>query len=72
MLRGQWDEVVSMDLVHCAVCGEPVYTSRFGETLSEKIDKNVEALCPEHKKTLPLGLWKRVAPGRNQTKGVER
>lgn len=72
MLRGQWDEVVSMDLVHCAVCGEPVYTSRFGETLSEKIDKNVEALCPEHKKTLPLGLWKRVAPGRNQTTGVEK
>ena len=37
LLRGQWDEVANMDLVHCVVCGEPLYTSRFGKTLSEKL-----------------------------------
>ena len=72
LLRGQWDEVANMDLVHCVVCGEPLYTSRFGKTLSEKIDNNVDALCPEHKKAVPLNLWKRVAPGRTLEPGVEK
>lgn len=70
LLRGQWEEVSSMDLVHCVVCGEPIYTARFGETVSEKIDKNIEALCPQHKKAVPLNLWRRVASGRRLEAGA--
>ena len=50
LLQGRWDEVVEMELVHCMVCGEPIYTTGVGKTLSEKLDREVEALCPEHKK----------------------
>lgn len=64
MLRGQWEEVVNMELVHCVVCGEPVYTSRLEKDLSERLDNGTEALCPQHKKAVPIGLWKRLASGR--------
>ena len=36
MLTNQWDEVVVLDLIHCQVCEEPLYTSAFRETLREK------------------------------------
>jgi len=54
-----------MELVHCLVCGEPIYTSDFGKTLAKKVDKPIEPLCPYHKKTASLEIWKRVASGRN-------
>jgi ferredoxin len=66
MFKGQWDEVATMELVHCLVCGEPLYTSKFGSTLTEKVDQPIEPLCPNHKKGLSLNLWKRIASGRNQ------
>jgi ferredoxin len=66
MFKGQWDEVATMELVHCLVCGEPLYTSNFSKTLTDKVDQPIEALCPNHKKTVPLNVWKRVASGRNQ------
>lgn len=64
ILRGRWEEVVTMELIHCMVCGEPIYTTNFNKTLSKKLDRNVEALCPNHKKSVPLNVWKRVASGR--------
>ena len=64
LLQGGWDEVVEMELIHCMVCGEPVYTTGVGKTLSEKLDREVEALCSEHKKSFPLTTWKRIAQGR--------
>ena len=54
-----------MDLVHCLVCGEPIYTFHVGQALAEKTDKPMEALCPLHKRTVSLDVWKRVASGRN-------
>jgi ferredoxin len=65
MFKGQWDEVASMELVHCLVCGEPLYTSNFSHALNDKVDRPIEPLCPNHKKTVPLNVWKRVASGRN-------
>jgi ferredoxin len=65
MFSGRWEEVATMELVHCLVCGEPIYTSDFGKTLAKKVDKPIEPLCPYHKKTASLEVWKRVASGRN-------
>ena len=64
MFTGRWEEVAAMELVHCLVCDEPIYTTDFGNTLAKKVDKPIEALCPYHKKTAPLDVWKRVALGR--------
>ena len=72
MLAGQWDEVIAMELVHCVVCGQPVYTTGVGRVLSKKLDRQVEALCSEHKKAAPLNVWKRIALGRGKQNGERK
>lgn len=56
MLQNQWDEIIALDLLNCKVCGEPVYTSAFGETLAEKIGDSGAPLCARHKEALTLKL----------------
>jgi ferredoxin hydrogenase large subunit len=58
LLRGPWEEVVTMELVRCMVCGEPLYTQGFGDHLSERLERDIDALCPAHRKTQPLKVWK--------------
>ena len=70
LLRGPWEEVATMDLVRCAVCGDPLHTVDFGESLSEKLDLEVEALCPKHRKTHAFMAWKRLFPERETLKGI--
>jgi NAD-dependent dihydropyrimidine dehydrogenase PreA subunit len=65
LLKGKWDEVTTMNLVRCAVCGAPLYTQDFKEILARKLDQ-VEALCPEHRKIELLNVWHRLSPGRGQ------
>ena len=48
-LENKWDEVISLDLVHCKVCGEPIYTSGLEKTLSGKTGRELDPLCPRHK-----------------------
>ena len=48
-LENKWDEVVSLGLVHCKICGEPIYTSDLEKTLSENIGRELDHLCPKHK-----------------------
>ncbi len=54
ILKNEWDEVISLDLLLCEVCGEPIYTPEFNEVLSEKLDDNIPPLCPRHKEALTL------------------
>ena len=70
LLDGNWDEVATMNLVRCIVCGEPLYTVKVGDTLTEKLEHKVDALCPLHRKTLSLVAWKHLAPGRDKEKGA--
>jgi ferredoxin len=65
LLKGTWDEVVTLDLVRCAICGAPLYTQDQEKTLAEKLDQ-VEGLCPEHRKTNLLMVWQRLSPGKVQ------
>jgi ssDNA-binding Zn-finger/Zn-ribbon topoisomerase 1 len=65
LLNGTWDEVVTLDLVRCAVCGAPLYSQKAEKTLAQKLDQ-VEALCPEHRKTNLVMVWHRLAPGKGQ------
>ncbi len=62
LLKGAWEGVATMDLVRCAVCGAPLYTQDVKNALAQKLDYQVEALCPEHRKTNLLAVWHRVAP----------
>ena len=36
LLENRWDAVKTLDMVHCSVCGQPMYTADYGKTLSEK------------------------------------
>ena len=49
LLTGQWDTVVQMELIRCSVCDEPIYTVKFDSSLTERLDKNIDHLCPVHK-----------------------
>ena len=66
ILQGKWDEVATMDLVRCIVCGAPIYTQDFKKSLSQKLDYQMEALCPEHRKINLLTVWHRLSTGRGQ------
>jgi len=48
-LENEWDEVVALGLVHCKICGEPIYTADLEKTLSENIGRELDHLCPKHK-----------------------
>lgn len=63
LLKGKWDEVVTMDLVRCIICGEPLYTQDLKKALAQKLDYQMEALCPEHRKTNFLTVWRRLSAG---------
>lgn len=72
LLEGSWDEVATMELLRCMVCGEPLYTTDFQEALSERVDLNIEPLCPLHRQNLSFMTWKRLSPNRDEVKGVQQ
>ena len=61
LLKGPWEEVVTMELVRCVMCGEPLYTADFSADLSSKIDRSLEPLCPSHRKAQPFAVWKKLS-----------
>lgn len=60
LLRGPWEEVVTMELQRCVACGEPLYTTDFGDKLATRLDREIEPLCPAHRKTRPLKVWGKI------------
>ena len=49
LLVGEWDDVVSLDLIHCRVCGEVLYSPAFQEKMESELNSASEALCPKHR-----------------------
>lgn len=49
LLRNQWDEVVTLDLVRCRICGEPVHTGRLAGGLEPRLSDLAEPLCARHR-----------------------
>ena len=49
LLTGQWDDVVTLDLVRCQVCGEPIYTTPYQQKYISDADLSSLALCPRHR-----------------------
>ncbi|MBW1929259.1 MAG: 4Fe-4S dicluster domain-containing protein [Deltaproteobacteria bacterium] len=50
-LENQWYEVKTLDLVHCKICGAPLYTADLKRTISEKMGSEPEPLCPKHRES---------------------
>ena len=64
LMKNKWDEVVTLDLVLCEKCGEPIYPESFQGKLSEKLNIKVEALCPRHRETFSSLTRAHFFPGR--------
>ena len=48
LLVGQWDDVVTLDLILCQVCGKPLYSTLYEQNLAKTLNSTTEALCPQH------------------------
>lgn len=48
-MENEWEEVTSLRLVRCRVCGEPIFTADLQETLTGKTGSDIDALCPKHR-----------------------
>ena len=49
-----------MELMRCVVCGEALYTTDFGDKLAARIERNIDPLCPAHRKSQPLKVWGKI------------
>ncbi len=47
LLQSDWDDVVTLALVRCSVCGEALYTTDFARTVQEKLKLEIRPL-PRH------------------------
>ena len=65
LLQNQWDHVITLDLLRCTVCGEPIYTQKFDAALKETLNESPHALCPRHRKNSAAAPWRRLAPGKS-------
>jgi ferredoxin len=72
LLKSDWDEVATLNLVGCKVCGETLYTKDFGETLSEKLHTKVDSLCPKHREELSRLASVYFFPGKSRMKMGEK
>ena len=49
LLVGQWDDVVTMDLIRCKVCGEPLYSPDYQQKVYDTVKLDSEPLCALHR-----------------------
>jgi ferredoxin hydrogenase large subunit len=68
ILINEWDRVASLELLHCRICGEPIYTVPFGQTLSEKLGQTAEPLCPRHVDSISSLARAHALPGHQKNK----
>jgi ferredoxin len=63
LLVGHWDDVVTMDLIHCQVCGEPLYSTAYRQKVESQLNSTVETLCPQHRQRQAASRWPLLRPG---------
>ena len=66
LLVGEWDDVITLDLIHCRVCGEPLYSMAYGEKVKNKLDSSNEDLCPKHRQSEAAAKLLHSKIGRNK------
>lgn len=64
LITGRFDLVKTLDLLHCRICGEPIYTTNLKDTVTHDNDRTIEALCPDHKGSASVDVWKKLASKR--------
>ncbi len=49
LLRNDWDVVVTLPLVRCTQCGQPVHTAHLPGSIDEKVRDLADPLCDVHR-----------------------
>ena len=65
LLAGEWDEVITLDLIHCRVCGEPLYSPAYQQKIESELNSTGEALCPKHRQSEAAAKLLRSKPLKN-------
>jgi ferredoxin len=60
LLQGDWEAVATMPLVKCRVCGKPLHTEDLDKELAQRLAREMEPLCPQHRKTPSMAVWQRL------------
>jgi len=60
LLVGQWDDVVTMDLIRCRVCGEPLYSPDYQQKVFDTARLDSEPLCALHRQRQAASKWPRT------------
>jgi len=66
LLVGQWDKVITLDLIHCRVCGEPLYSPAYRQKVESTLDSTQETLCPRHRQTYAASMWPNSVTGKTK------
>jgi ferredoxin len=72
LLTGLWDEVVTLDLIRCRICGEPLYSPAYQGRLTEELNSIPEALCEHHRQRQAASRLQAVGVGRARAKSGGR
>jgi ferredoxin hydrogenase large subunit len=72
LLVGQWDDVVTLNLICCQECGEPLYSTAHGQKLASKLNSSSEALCPQHRQRQAASKRTLARPGQAKSKMGEK
>ncbi|MFO8090391.1 MAG: 4Fe-4S dicluster domain-containing protein [Desulfatiglandaceae bacterium] len=63
LLDGPWEEVTSLQLARCEICGEPVYTVPFADALGRRLPERPPIRCRNHKNDEVKKAWKPYRAG---------
>jgi len=72
LLAGQWDKVITLDLIHCRVCSEPLYSPAYRQRVESKLKSSSEALCPKHRRIDAASKLLQPGQGRTRSKSGEQ
>jgi len=72
LLVGRWDEVVTMELVRCRVCGRPLYSPAYRQKVFAAAKINDEPLCPQHRQRQAASRWPSLKAAGSRAKVVEK
>jgi len=62
LMMDQWDKVVELSLLHCEICGAPIYTPNLKEVLLAKKAEPL-VLCEKHKVKRAASFVARLSSG---------
>jgi ferredoxin len=72
LLVGQWDEVITLDLIHCRICGEPLYSPAYSQKVESKLNSMPEPLCAKHRQSYAASKWPHGVPENAKPKLEEK